>query len=68
MTTARTYEELHSAGAKGERYFAPWHVDNSGSDGSHNFHWMYLMVAKEGDEVAASSIGRLPALAVLLAE
>ena len=34
-----------------DRYFAGWHVDNHGSDGSHNFHWVWLMVEKDEDGV-----------------
>ena len=55
VTTAKTRREL----ALGHSYFAHWHVDNHGSSGRHNFHWILLMVAKEGEAGASRNHGNL---------
>ena len=50
VTTAETFDAVTRSGeGEGEHYFADWHIDNHGADGSHNFHWILLIVHKEGD-------------------
>jgi hypothetical protein len=41
-----TIAKLRAQGVEGDRYLSGWHVDNHGSDGSHNAHWLFLVVRK----------------------
>ena len=50
VTTDAAFARVQEAAPTVRRYFADWHVDNHGSSGHHNFHWIWLMVDKQGDE------------------
>ena len=52
ITTEDTFGDLQRAGASGARYFADWHVDNQGSTGMNNAHWILLVVRKKGGDAA----------------
>ena len=48
ITRPDTHARVRRADDRRYRYEAHWHVDNHGADGSHNFHWVWLMVDKPG--------------------